>query len=82
MIHDNKWPETLDELVAQKLLTKVPIDPFDGEQPLRYQRTKEGVVVYSGGAEGKAGPRRFERRDDADTSFRLWNVEARGKAAK
>jgi hypothetical protein len=80
----HQWPETLDDLVAQKYLTKVPIDPFDGK-PLRYQRTKEGVVVYSvgpDGKEGKPGSRRFERRDDADLSFRLWNVELRHKPEK
>jgi general secretion pathway protein G len=76
-----KWPENLDDLVTQKVLSKVPIDPFEGEQPLRYERTKEGVLVYSVGADGKRG-NRFERSGDSDPSFRLWNVEARSKPAK
>ena len=45
--HSEKtWPASLEELVKAKLLDAVPVDPMDN-QPLRYRRTKEGIVVYS-----------------------------------
>src|SRR6185503_14917078 len=59
------WPETLDALVKAKLLDAVPRDPFDG-QPLRYRRTKEGVVVYSIGADGTDNHGHIDRERNAN----------------
>ena len=47
LIHDWRMPEALTDLVPD-LLAGVPRDPFDG-QPLRYNRLKDGYVVYSVG---------------------------------
>ncbi|MFL5329282.1 MAG: hypothetical protein ACJ8C4_10240 [Gemmataceae bacterium] len=41
----NKWPETLDDLVKNKLLAKIPLDPFDGK-PLRWKTVSGGRIVY------------------------------------
>jgi hypothetical protein len=46
-----RWPTSLDELVAARLLVSVPRDPFDG-QPLRLRRLADGLVIYSVGADG------------------------------
>ncbi len=43
-----RWPNTLDELVAAKLLNAVPLDPFDGK-PLRWKTVDEGRLIYSVG---------------------------------
>jgi hypothetical protein len=40
-----KVPDQLQELVPQ-YLELVPVDPFD-EQPIRYQRTARGYILYS-----------------------------------
>jgi hypothetical protein len=82
LLHE-RWPASLDEVVAAKLLDQVPADPLDGK-PLRFRPTRDGVVVYSIGlnghgngdaldvaGEGAVGP--GERAE-----FRLWNVERRG----
>jgi hypothetical protein len=79
------WPDALGEL-APKYLAAVPADSFDGK-PLRYARHNDGVIVHSVGPGGKESgppddPKRFEKKDGADVSFRLWNVAARNKAAK
>ncbi len=42
-----RLPETLNDLVGE-FLEQVPLDPLDG-QPLRYQRTDDGFVIYSVG---------------------------------
>lgn len=74
-----RFPEALSELVPS-YMNVMPIDPFDN-QPLRYRRTPEGVVVYSIGSnrsddggkpmEGRAG-------DDAgDMVFRILSPEKR-----
>src|SRR5262249_8608825 len=44
-----RWPERLQDLVPD-YLSKVPMDLFDG-QPLRYRRLKDGVIVYTVGAD-------------------------------
>jgi hypothetical protein len=41
-----RMPETLDELVAERILPAVPVDPFD-DKPLRY--SKERKIVWSVG---------------------------------
>jgi hypothetical protein len=74
------WPATLEVLVQEKLLETVPADPFDN-QPLRYRRTKDGVVIYSIGFDLTDNHGNIDREhpDDAgvDLGFRLWNVNRR-----
>jgi hypothetical protein len=76
-----RWPETLDELVKEKLLDKLPTDPIDG-QPLRFRRTKEGVVIYSIGVDGIDNDGHIEHEPignftGLDIGFRLWDVKKR-----
>jgi hypothetical protein len=76
-----KWPNSLEEVVAAKLLDKVPIDPFDGK-PLRYRKTKNGVVVYSIGPDGTYKGDALDALEDVDPTiiryeFRLWDPDQR-----
>ena len=78
--NENAWPATLDDLVKAKLLDAIPLDPFDG-QPIRFLRTKTGIVVYSVGfdlVDNKGNIDRAHWLDPGfDLGFRLWNVEQR-----
>ena len=47
-ITQESWPETLDVLVQTGFLDAIPMDPYDG-RPIRFKRTADGFVVYSGG---------------------------------
>ncbi len=74
------FPARLDELVPASA-KEVPGDPFGG-QPLRYQRTPEGVVVYSVGVNqtddgGRPAPR--QHRNAGDLVFRVLAPEHRRK---
>lgn len=75
-----RWPASLDELVKAKLLAAVPTDPMDN-QPLRYRRTPDGIVVYSVGFDGKDNQGNIQREqpylDGVDLGYRLWDVEKR-----
>ena len=84
-VKHGRWPTTLDEVVAAKLLDSVPADVFFGK-PLHYRNTSDGVVVFSVGPDGicagdaleaggktGAGPPRLE--------FRLWDENKRRQAA-
>jgi hypothetical protein len=76
-----RWPDSLDEVVAAKLLDKVPTDYFDGK-PLRYRKATDGVVVYSISQKGNyAGDaldtgKTFDSRFDR-IEFRLWDEKHR-----
>jgi hypothetical protein len=78
------WPESLDVLVREKLLDAVPIDPFDG-QPIRYRRTKDGIVVYSVGVDLKDDGGNINREQPlapgVDLGFQMWNVDRRRQVA-
>src|SRR5262249_33615509 len=69
-----RWPDKLDQLVP-KLLSKVPVDPYD-QKPLRYRRLHDGVVIYSVGADGKDDGGKVDRQKytspGTDLGFRLW----------
>jgi hypothetical protein len=74
------WPASLDALVAEGLLQRMPTDPYDGA-PLRYQVRDDRVVIYSiardledngGTFDGKAG-----YTTGTDLGFTLWNVSQR-----
>jgi hypothetical protein len=86
-----RWPKTLDELTP-KFLDETPLDPFTDE-PLGYCPTRDGVVIYSVGPEGKYnGTYRDGKQDDPGApsydptahsyEFRLWNVSQRRQAAR
>jgi hypothetical protein len=74
------WPNSLDSLVTSKMLAAIPLDPFGG-QPMRYRRTKDGVVIYSIGPDLADNQGHIDRErpydKGLDIGFRLWNVEAR-----
>jgi hypothetical protein len=75
-----RWPDTLDDLVKAKLLSAIPLDPMDN-QPLRYRRTADGIVVYSIGFDAKDDQGNVQRDRWPDTGvdlgFRLWNPDQR-----
>jgi len=77
------WPDSLEELVKEKLLDAIPIDPFDG-QPIRYRRTKDGIVVYSVGVDCKDDGGNIDRHrfmdPGVDIGFQLWNPNRRRQA--
>ncbi len=70
------WPESLAELVKNGFLDAMPSDPFDG-QPLRFARLKDGVVIYSVGADkqdnGDDTQRDRPNEPGIDIGFRLWD---------
>ncbi len=75
-----RWPATLDTLVQDGLLARIPTDPFDN-QPMRFRHTKEGVVIYSVGMDrkddrGTIDPERTHM-PGVDIGFRLWNPALR-----
>jgi hypothetical protein len=84
LLHD-RWPATLEEVVAAKLLAEVPLDPFDGK-PLRWRIAPDGVVVYSIGSNGRGNGELLDAVEPDPSAerveFRLWNVELRGRALK
>jgi hypothetical protein len=82
---DNAWPASLDVLVKEKLLDAIPADPMDN-QPLRYRRTKDGIVIYSIGMDMTDNHGNINREGSwldsgQDIGLRLWNVDRRRQAA-
>jgi hypothetical protein len=83
MKHDRgEWPTSLEVLVQEKLLDAVPADPISN-QPLRYRRKKDHIVIYSIGVDGVDNQGHIERHDivtlgGTDIGFRLWDKEHRG----
>jgi hypothetical protein len=81
---NGRWPERLDDVVPA-YLSKIPIDPFDG-QPLRFRRLKDGVIIYTVGEDQKEdGGQRMRIKagaPDADVGFQLWDAERRRQAPK
>jgi Tfp pilus assembly protein PilN len=79
------WPDSLEPLVMAKLLNQVPVDPFSGKS-LRYRPTKDGVVLYSVGPDGKGNGTACDgdhiTREDYRLEFRLWNPDRRGQLQK
>jgi hypothetical protein len=43
-----RWPESLQEVVAERFLQKVPVDYFN-DRPIGYRKPSDGVVVFSVG---------------------------------
>jgi hypothetical protein len=78
----NRWPKSLDELTP-KFLAEIPLDPCN-DQPLGYRSTRDGVVMFSVGPEGKyngAYRDRPQPGENAAFEFRLWNVAKRRQLA-
>jgi hypothetical protein len=79
-----RWPERLEGLVPA-YLSKIPIDPFDG-QPLRFRRLKDGVIIYTVGEDrqddGGQRVRIKAGEPDADVGFQLWDREHRRQQPK
>jgi hypothetical protein len=78
--HDGQWPASLEALVNEKLIDNLPLDPLDG-QPLRYRKTKYGVVIYSIGMDLTDNQGNVDREHPinpgVDLGFRLWDPELR-----
>jgi hypothetical protein len=76
-----RFPNQLDDLVKERFLTAVPIDPYDGK-PLRWKETPDGRLVYSVGRDrtdnaGYIDPNNANQ-DGSDLGFRLFNPDQRG----
>lgn len=80
---DKEWPASIEMLIRAELLDETPIDPFDG-QPIRYRRTKEGIVVYSVGMDAVDNQGNVTREKmhepGYDIGIRLWNADRRRQA--
>jgi hypothetical protein len=76
----NRWPESLDELVNAGFLDAVLADPYD-HKPIRLKRTADGLVIYAVGPDkiDNGGLIDRERPTDpgTDVGFRLWDISAR-----
>jgi hypothetical protein len=74
------WPKSLEELVVSKMLSAVPLDPYDGE-PLRFVRLPDGILIYSVSTDGKDDGGAINRENPtlpgSDLGFRLWDVKHR-----
>jgi hypothetical protein len=78
-----RWPKDLAEL-KPRYLREVPLDPFSNGE-LRFVPTKDGILIYSVGEEGKDnnGKREYGDRETPsdpaalDVGFGLWNIDAR-----
>jgi hypothetical protein len=81
------WPATLDVLVKEHLLDAISTDPIDN-QPLRYHRKADGIVIYSSGLDRTDNQGYFDYTIEdfnvfgpgADIGFRVWNVSHRRQA--
>jgi hypothetical protein len=77
-----RWPNDLNELVAAKLIPRIPIDLYSG-QPMQFRVAEDGVVVWSGGFfyagnawdDFSSPPRGSSTRKE----FRLWNLDRRAQ---
>jgi hypothetical protein len=62
-------------------MRKIPVDLFDGN-PLRFRRTKNGLVIYSIGPEGNYDGKALDDLRNVNESvvrveFRLWDPAQR-----
>jgi hypothetical protein len=77
-----RWPKDLNELVAAKLLSKMPTDLYGG-RPMQFRVTEDGVVMWCGGFsyagnawdDFSSPPRLPTMRKE----FRLWNPDRRAQ---
>jgi hypothetical protein len=78
-----KFPEKVEELTP-KILSAIPLDPFDGK-PLRYRVAGGVALVYSVGPDGKDDGGNLDpenpMKPGTDMGFRLWDVKHRRQPA-
>jgi hypothetical protein len=78
------WPAVLTDLVPD-YLEQIPTDPFD-DQPLRYRRQGDGVVIYSIGLDRQDDGGNVDRSKPyapgTDIGIRLWDVLRRRQQPK
>lgn len=77
---NQRWPQALTELVP-RFLTELPRDPFD-DQPLRFLRTNDGVIIYSIGPDQKDNGGTLTDNpasNGVDVGTQLWDVAQRRK---
>ena len=80
-----KWPVSLEALVAAKFLEQEPVDPYDGK-PIRLRRTEDGLIVYTVGPDREdnggnlAAAGTYPERG-TDVGIRLWDVGKRRQPA-
>ncbi len=79
-LRHQSWPEQLDDLVTEKLIASVPIDPYDG-LPLRWKITEDGRMVYSVGpgfVDNGGKVNRLKLGEiDTDLGYQLFDVDKR-----
>jgi hypothetical protein len=80
-VEKGRWPKDLHELVAARLLPKLPVDRYDGKT-LRLRHTHDGIVLYSvdrgKGSDGKSWDNLATPPPDLPpVEFRLWNPDRR-----
>jgi hypothetical protein len=83
-VRHGQWPDSLAAL-APEFLAQVPTDPFN-DQPLRYLKLADHVVIYSVGPDGIDNGGNLVERDRApdgtDIGFRLWDPDQRRRPPK
>lgn len=80
---NGRWPESLAE-IPKDILPAVPLDPYDGN-PLRFERLKDGVTVYSVGPRPRPQTYRLTEMGpftDRGIGWKLWDVDQRGLPPK
>ncbi len=82
-LKNGRWPDSLEEVVAAKLLDKVPTDVHGGK-PLRFRKTSDGAVVFSVGPYGGYAGNALDACAEpggmvlaARCEFRLWDEAKR-----
>jgi hypothetical protein len=74
-----RWPDGLEDVIPA-YLSKIPVDPFDG-QHLRFRRLRDGVLIYTIGKDAKFyADQRVAAKSgasDVDLGFQLWDPERR-----
>jgi hypothetical protein len=69
------WPSSLDELTPA-YLTSIPLGLFDGK-PMIYKRLKDGVVVYTVGADQVDRGGMLARESWGFKVLDIWDVSSR-----
>jgi hypothetical protein len=80
-LQKNRWPVSLEAIVKSGCMKKIPVDLFDGN-PLRFRRTKDGLVIYSIGPEGNYDGKALDDLRNINEAvvrveFRLWDPAQR-----
>lgn len=79
-LKQQRWPESLDDLVKEKLIEAIPADPYAGA-PLRMKKLHDGLVFYSVGRDKLDNGGHLDRNrmlePGVDLGIRLWDVNSR-----